>query len=183
MGADTGPGNCLIDEWIRKKTGKPYDKSGKIASSGKINRKIVREAITRNYEKNSYDTSDFNLFYFRNLSLKDGAASLVEYTAETTSNNLIDDSLLHIEKFEKKKIHFLISGGGRKNIFLVSRIKKKIKRQVKLIDGLKIDGDFIESQAFAYLAIRSFLGLPISSSDTTGCSLTGCKGGVLVKNY
>ena len=70
--------------------------------------------------------------------------------------------MLRIEKFEKKKIHFLISGGGRKNIFLVSRIKKKIKRQVKLIDDLKNHGDFIESQAFAYLAIRSYLGLPIS---------------------
>ena len=183
MSGDTGPGNCLIDEWIRKKTGKPYDKNGKIASSGKINRKIVREATTWNYQKNSYDINDFNLFYFRNLSLKDGAASLVEYTAETTFNNLIDDSLLRIEKFEKKKIHFLISGGGRKNIFLVSRIKKKIKRQVKLIDDLKVDGDFIESQAFAYLAIRSFLGLPISSTGTTGCSLAGCKGGVIVKNY
>ena len=52
MSGDTGPGNCLIDEWIRKKTGKPYDKNGKIASSGKINRKIVREAITWNYQKN-----------------------------------------------------------------------------------------------------------------------------------
>ena len=62
-------------------------------------------------------------------------------------------------------------------------IQLKIKRKVKLIDDLKIDGDFIESQAFAYLAIRSFLGLPISSSGTTGCSLAGCKGGVLVKNY
>ena len=90
--------------------------------------------------------------------------------------------MLHIEKFEKKKIHFLISGGGRKNIFLVSRIKKKIKRQVKLIDDLKNHGDFIESQAFAYLAIRSALKKEISYPGTTGCK-EPTTGGVIVKNY
>ena len=65
--------------------------------------------------------------------------------------------------------------GGRKNNFLVSRIKKKTvtnkkNRAVKLIDSLGIDGDFVESQAFAFLAIRSILKLPISFPETTGCS-------------
>ena len=180
---DIGPGNCLIDEWIRKKTGKPYDKNGKIASSGKINKKIVREVTTRDDRKDSYDIKDFNLFYFKGLSLKDGAASLVEYTAETIFNNLDMKSLNIIEKLENAKIHFLLSGGGRKNNFLVNRIKKKLNRKVKLIDDLKIEGDFIESQAFAYLAIRSFLGLPISFTMTTGCMSKSCTGGVLIKNY
>ena len=60
-------------------------------------------------------------------------------------------------------------------------IKKKIKKSVKLIDNLKIDGDFVESQAFAYLAIRSYLKLPISFPSTTGVSKP-CTGGVVVKN-
>jgi len=99
----------------------------------------------------------------------------------------------------------LITGGGRKNKFLINRIKKLRKRQarwaiknehdkiaIKSIDEYRdkygihcpngIDGDFVESQAFGYLAIRSFLKLPISFPNTTGCKKP-CTGGVLVKNY
>ena len=178
---DTGPGNCLIDQWIREHSDKSFDRDGKIASSGKINKKIVRNALVWTYIKDSYDVKDFNhVFYgFQKLSLKDGAASLVEYTAETILNYL---NFIFKNRFWNKNLHFLISGGGRKNIFLVNRIKKKIKKKIKLIDDLKIDGDFVESQAFAYLAIRSFLKLPISFPETTG-SIKPCTGGVLIKNY
>jgi len=178
---DTGPGNCLIDQWIREHSDMAFDKDGKIALSGKINKKIVRNALAWTYEKDSCDVKDFNdAFYdFQKLSLKDGATSLTEYTAETILNSL---DFIFKNRFWNKDLHFLISGGGRKNNFLVNRIKKKIKKKLKLIDDLKIDGDFIESQAFAYLAIRSFLKLPISFPETTGCSKT-CTGGVIVKNY
>ena len=79
---------------------------------------------------------------------------------------------------EKEKI--ILCGGGRKNKFLVERIKKKVP--VKIIDDFGIDGDFVESQAFAYLAIRSYLGLPISFPYTTGCK-EPCTGGIIIKNY
>ena len=73
-------------------------------------------------------------------------------------------------------------GGGRKNKFLIQKIEEKINNKIKLIDDIGIDGDFVESQAFAFLAIRSYLKLPISFPRTTGCSkpLTG---GVIVKNF
>ena len=176
---DTGPGNCLIDQWIREHSDKVFDKDGKIALSGKINKKIVRNALVWTYVKDSYDVKDFNdVFYdFQKLSLKDGAASLSEYTAETIINYL---NFIFKNRFWNKNLHFLISGGGRKNSFLVNRIKKKIKKKIKLIDDLKIDGDFVESQAFAYLAIRSILKLPISFPETTGCK-EPCTGGVIVK--
>ena len=82
---DTGPGNCLIDQWIREHSAKLYDKNGKIALTGKINKQIVRNALTWTYTQDSYDVKDFNdaFWYFEKLSLKDGAASLAEYTAET----------------------------------------------------------------------------------------------------
>ena len=70
----------------------------------------------------------------------------------------------------EKKLFFaniILSGGGRKNKFLIQTIKK-IKYPLKLIDEFGIDGDFVESQAFAYLAIRSYLKLPISFPETTG---------------
>ena len=59
---------------------------------------------------------------------------------------------------------------------------QKIKNKIKLIDDFGIDGDFVESQAFAYLAIRSFLKLPISFPETTGCEKP-CTGGIIVKNF
>ena len=78
----------------------------------------------------------------------------------------------------------LICGGGRKNKVLIEKIKKNTLQNIIIqsIDDYGIDGDFVESQAFAYLAIRSFLKLPISFPETTGCNKP-CTGGVLVKNY
>ena len=184
LSADTGPGNCLIDEWIRKKTTMSYDKKGKIASQGNINKEIIRKLLKAHPFKKSYDIKDFNLTLLNKLSLEDGAATLTEYTAIS----LIDSILDFLEDAQwYKTMNILLCGGGRKNNFLVSRIKKKIvnsktNRLAKLIDCLSIDGDFVESQAFSYLAIRSYLGLPISFPNTTGCKKPTI-GGVLVKNY
>ena len=69
-------------------------------------------------------------------------------------------------------------GGGRKNSYLVEKLKRESNR-IKLIDEYKIDGDFVESQAFAYLAIRSFLKLPISFPETTGVK-SPCSGGGII---
>ena len=77
----------------------------------------------------------------------------------------------------------LICGGGRKNKYLIDILKKNLNiEELELIDEYGHDGDFIESEAFAYLAIRSYLALPISFKNTTGCK-ESCTGGVIVKNY
>ena len=78
----------------------------------------------------------------------------------------------------------LVCGGGRKNKILLGSILKNISSKIKvgLIDEYEIDGDFVESQAFAYLAIRSFLKLPITFPNTTGCELPST-GGILAKNF
>ena len=104
---------------------------------------------------------DFDLSFAKKLSLKDGAATLTEYTSEVLSRHL---------KGSYKNI--IISGGGRKNKFLIKKIEEKINHPIILIDDLGIDGDFVESQAFAYLAIRSYLNLPISFTETTGVKKT-----------
>ena len=184
MSADTGPGNCLIDQWIRKKTDMLYDKKGKIAKLGNINKEIIGKLLNTHPFKKSYDIKDFNLTLLNKLSLEDGAATLIEYTADSLIGNILD----FLEDAQwYKKINILLCGGGRKNNFLVSRIKKKtitnkINWTVKLIDSLDIDGDFVESQAFGYLAIRSYLGLPISFPNTTGCK-EPCTGGVIINKF
>ena len=182
---DIGPGNCLIDAWIRKKTKKKYDDKGAIAKTGKTN-EIILDAIHFYFNfiegkhdktglpKRSLDISDFNLTDdFKKLSLEDGAATLTEFTSRVL------DPFIKNTKRKKEKI--ILCGGGRKNKFLIEKLKKKNKN-IKQIDDYGVDGDFVESQAFAYLAVRSYLGLPISFPETTGCNKP-CSGGVIVENF
>ena len=120
----------------------------------------------------SFDTKYFDFSFVKNLSLEDGAATLTEFTTQ------IIISALKAADHNKEKI--ILCGGGRKNNFLVEKLKEE-SRVIKLIDEYGVDGDFVESQAFAYLAIRSYLKLPISFPSTTGVSKP-CTGGVIVKN-
>jgi len=124
---------------------------------------------------------DFDISFVRGLSLEDGAATLTEYTSEILNEYLIDPEG---EIWES----VIITGGGRKNKFLIKSIEDKIKSlgilksPLKLIDDYGVDGDFVESQAFAYLAIRSYLKLPISFPETTGVRKP-CTGGIIIKNF
>ena len=196
ISSDVGPGNCLIDKWIRLKSDKLFDKDGLIARSGKINIPILKKALENFYSnyirgKRSYDIGDFDLSFIKDLSLEDGAATLTAFTADI----IITKMLIDIDKIDDPidvhaptpKDNIYVCGGGRKNKFLIEKIKEYSQRgntehKINQIDDLGIDGDFIESQAFAYLAIRSFLKLPISFPETTGCTKP-CTGGVIVKNF
>ena len=179
-GTDIGPGMCLIDRWVRIKTKKNYDVNGAIAKSGKINDESLNLLLNNFYKTEgmssvgliqSFDTKYFDFSSVKNLSLEDGAATLTEFTAR-----IIISSIKSLDRYKEK---IILCGGGRKNFFLIDRLKKASDR-IKLIDEYKIDGDFIESQAFAYIAIRSFLNLPISFPETTGVK-SPCIGGVISK--
>ena len=188
--SDIGPGNCLIDEWVRNNTNEKYDKDGIIAKSGKINELILNQALD-NFEGNlnsSLDIKDFDVSFARGLSLEDGASTITNFTAEiitTSLKNLLDKNKYDLDNHLLP--NFIICGGGRKNKYLMDILSVKISKKIgykkfQLIDEHNIDGDFIESEAFAFLAIRSFLNLPISFPNTTGCK-EPCTGGVMVKNY
>ena len=179
---DIGPGNCLIDTWIRKNTNKKIDKNGEIALAGKIDQLILNQAIDnfkiKKYLK-SMDIKDFDISFARGLSLEDGCATITNFTAY-----LIAQGLEYLSN--KNSIKFLICGGGRKNKYLIDSIKNYLTDQNKitldLIDDYNFNGDYTESQAFGYLAIRSFLKLPISFNTTTGCDRYSV-GGKLVENF
>ena len=181
---DLGPGNCLIDDWVRKNSKKKFDEKGSIAKSGKINQLILNQSI-KNFKIDSYekslDVKDFDISFARGLSLEDGCATITNFTAY-----LIAKGIEYSNNNNDKPIKYLVCGGGRKNSFLIQSIKDYISNKknisLDLIDKYDFDGDYIESQAFGYLAIRSFLNLPISYPKTTGC-VKPTVGGKLVKNF
>ena len=168
---DSGPGNCMIDEWVRKNSKNNFDENGSIAKSGKINQLILNQVIDNfkidNFDK-SLDVKDFDISFARGLSLEDGCATVTNFTAY-----LIAKGIEHANGSNSDPIKFLVCGGGRKNDYLINSIKNYLshKKNISLnsIDDYSLNGDYIESQAFGYLAIRSFLNLPISYPKTTGC--------------
>ena len=182
---DLGPGNCLIDEWIRRNNKGNYDVDGEIAMSGKTNDLILNQALDNfdnrpNKDKLSFDTNDFEINFLRGLSIEDGAATLTDLTANIIVFSLMD----FLKKYKNKICKILLCGGGRKNKTLINKIRSLSHENLiyEQIDNYGIDGDFIESQAFAFLAIRSHLNLPISFPLTTGCN-SPSSGGVSIKNF
>ncbi len=169
---DIGPGNCLIDKWIRKNSDKFFDENGTLADKGKTDKFIFDQYLDNYYyskvnSKRSLDTNDFDISFAKGLSLENGTATITDLTSELLSKKIgIND--------------IYICGGGRKNKYLINSLKKKINNKLHLIDDLNIDGDYIESQAFAFLAIRSYLGLPISFPSTTNCKKPSI-GGIIIK--
>ena len=170
---DIGPGNCLIDKWIRKNSDKLFDKDGNFAQKGKIDKFIFDQYLDNYYyskinSKRSLDTNDFDISFAKGLSLENGTTTITELTSELLSKKIGSNNIY-------------VCGGGRKNKFLINSLKSKINNKIFNIDDLNIDGDYIESQAFAFLAIRSYLGLPTSFPSTTNCKKPSV-GGTIIKN-
>ncbi len=181
---DVGPGNCLIDDWVRNNKDLKFDKDGNYANIGKVDDLILNQAID-NFEFKSYETSldvkDFDTSFVKGLSFEDGCATLTKFTAY-----LIADGLRKIDKQNNiKPHHYIICGGGRKNKSLMQSIENYLVNKnivIKDIDDYNFDGNFVESQAFAYLAIRSYLKLPISFPSTTRCK-KAISGGDILQNF
>ena len=185
LSRDLGPGNCLIDEWIRSNIKEKFDKNGAIAKQGKTNELILNQAL-ENFENRpnqnslSFDTKDFSLGFVRGLGLEDGAATLTDFTGRIIGAGLFS----FLSNARDKLWKVLVCGGGRKNLTLIERIKFRTLKNLVIqpIDDYGVDGDYVESQAFAYLAIRSYLKLPISFPSTTGCK-EPVTGGIINKNF
>ncbi len=170
---DIGPGNCLIDMWMRKNSNKSFDKDGNFAKKGKTDKFIFHQYVDNFYyskinSRRSLDINDFDISFAKGLSLENGSATITDLTSELLSKKIGTNDIY-------------VCGGGRKNIYLINSLKNKIQNKVLSIDDLNIDGDYIESQAFAFLAVRSYLGLPLSFPSTTNCKEPST-GGTIIKN-
>ncbi len=175
---DIGPGNVLMDGYLKKTKGIDYDKNGDIALSGNINIDIINQFYEHEFynvqQKHSFDRNEFDFSFVKGLEFEDAVATLTYFTALIISQN--------IKKNFNNEIEIILCGGGRRNLALVNHIKKLLKYKIKLIDEFSIDGDFIESQAFAYLSIRSYLNKIISYPSTTNV-LNPVTGGEIKINF
>ncbi len=173
---DTGPGNALIDDWVKRYTGKNFDDDGAFAKSGKLNQKVLKEFLKQPYfEKmppKSLDRDEWDLSGIQNLSPEDGAATLTVITAEAIRRGA--------EHFSSAPRQWLVAGGGRHNRFLMDYLRILLGAPVNPVENQGWNGDAMEAEGFAYLAVRSLLAEPLSLPETTGVPrpLTG---GVLYK--
>lgn len=162
---DVAPCNSLLNDWILKNTGNAYDRDGEYASQGRCNVKILdhyaRNEFFAKHPPKALDRQDFTIDCLEGLSCADGAATLVA---------LLVKSLQSAYKFfpsnPKKTI---LCGGGRNNDFIVETLQNCFQNVILIDEEMGLDGDAIEAYAFAFLAVRSFLRLPLTFPTTTGC--------------
>jgi anhydro-N-acetylmuramic acid kinase len=163
---DTGPGNALIDDWVRRHTGAAADIDGAAARAGRASAAHVARFLAAPFfdraPPKSLDRDDFREILPGGLALEDGAATLTEMTAAAVA--------AAVRHFPAPARQWLICGGGRRNPALMDALGRWLGLPVLPVEEIGWDGDALEAQAFAYLAVRSVRGLPLSLPSTTGAS-------------
>jgi anhydro-N-acetylmuramic acid kinase len=161
---DTGPGNALIDDWVLEHTGATADLDGALARAGSVSAVHVDRFLASTFfsraPPKSLDRDDFRAAMPAGLALEDGAATLTEMTAAA-----VEHSARH---FPRPAREWLVTGGGRHNPALMAALRRRLAAPVRSVEEAGWSGDALEAQAFAYLAVRSLEGLPLSLPSTTG---------------
>ncbi len=163
---DTGPGNALIDDWVRDSLGLPMDEGGKVACQGVVDEERLERLLDNDYfngsPPKSLDRDDFPkaMEIVSGLSPADGAATLTAFSVQAVCK-----ALEHMREPPKR---WLVTGGGRHNKKLMQMLSGQLDAPIDPIESIGCDGDMLEAQAFGFLAIRSFYGLPLSLPKTTG---------------
>jgi anhydro-N-acetylmuramic acid kinase len=161
---DTGPGNALIDDWVRRHTGRAADIDGAFARAGRISQPHIAALLALPYfdrkPPKSLDRDEFRDLLPHGLSLEDGAATLTEMTAAVVA--------AASRHFPAPALEWLVTGGGRHNPVLMMALARRLGVPVRPVEAVGWNGDALEAQAFAFLAIRSTRGLPLSLPTTTG---------------
>jgi anhydro-N-acetylmuramic acid kinase len=169
---DTGPGNALIDDWVRRHTAATADIDGAFARSGRASEAHITRFLASPFfdrlPPKSLDRDDFRPFIPEGLSLEDGAATLTEMTAAGVA--------AAARHFRAPAREWLVCGGGRHNPALMEALGRRLGAPVRPVEAAGWNGDALEAQAFAYLAVRSLHGLPLSLPSTTGVAHPTCGG-------
>ncbi|WP_343561303.1 anhydro-N-acetylmuramic acid kinase [Kiloniella sp. b19] len=173
---DLGPGNALMDDWARAWTGQACDLDGEMAARGVVAQEVLSEALEHPFFRKSFpkslDRNDFSLEFFasRIERSEDVMATLAAFTVKAIGAG---EALL-----PEKPAKWFVTGGGRHNPVLMKTLSEELSGEVLPVEARGWNGDVLEAQAFAYLALRSRLGLPLSWPGTTAVP-EACRGGVL----
>lgn len=171
---DTGPGNALLDDLMQQRLGEKYDKDGGIAAAGRVDETVLAGLLSSDYfnrpPPKSLDRDDFAhaASLVAPLSTEDAAATLTAFTAGAVAK-----AVAHLAR---PPSDWLVCGGGRRNPTLMAMLSDRLKTDVQPVENRGLDGDMLEAQAFAYLAVRVLLGKPTSAPGTTGCNAPVCGG-------
>lgn len=164
---DTGPGNALIDDWARDHRGLTMDRNGALAARGRVDDGVLARLLVHSYFRDpppkSLDRDDFAAAArraTRGLDAADGAATLTAFTAASVA--------LAVDHLPEAPRRWIVTGGGRHNPTLMAELRRRLAADVATAEDMRWDGDALEAQAFAYLAVRSLLGLPLTFPGTTG---------------
>jgi anhydro-N-acetylmuramic acid kinase len=161
---DTGPGNAPIDDWMRRHTGQLVDEAGALARTGRVDDAILARMLDNDFfarkPPKSLDRMDFGTSAVDELNVEDGTATLTAFTAAAIAKAR--------EHFPDSASTWIVSGGGRHNRTLMDQLRARVNAPVLSAEDAGWNGDFIEAEAFAYLAVRSIKGLPLSLPSTTG---------------
>ncbi|TYO88494.1 anhydro-N-acetylmuramic acid kinase [Oceanicella actignis] len=164
---DTGPGNALIDDWMRARAGAPCDENGAAAAAGRVRARLARlggvAAWLERPPPKSLDRNDFApaMAAVAGMSVEDGAATLTALTADCVA--------AAASRLPAAPARWLICGGGRRNAALMAMLAERLDAPVEPVEAAGLDGDMLEAQAFAHLAVRALRGLPLSAPGATGC--------------
>jgi anhydro-N-acetylmuramic acid kinase len=166
---DTGPGNALIDDLVRDRVGRSHDPDGAIGAQGRVHAEVLAgladHPYLRRHPPKSLDRNDFHAFIeaVGGLSTEDAAATLAALTAACVAEGM--------RHFPEPPARWLVCGGGRRNRTLMRMLAARTNAPVEPVEAVGLDGDMLEAQAFAYLAVRVLRGLPTSAPGTTGVRL------------
>jgi anhydro-N-acetylmuramic acid kinase len=163
---DTGPASALLDDFVLRRRGLAFDENGQLAASGVVDEQLVATFMGNPFfdrpAPKSLDRQDFHARAkgVEALSDENGAATLAAFTIES-----VIAALRHVPRAPQR---WLVTGGGRRNAHFMRRLRERLGVSVDPVETVGWDGDFLEAQAFGYLAVRSAQGLPLSLPTTTG---------------
>ncbi|MDQ2104249.1 anhydro-N-acetylmuramic acid kinase [Azospirillum isscasi] len=164
IACDTGPGNALVDDWVLSGQGARYDSGGSLAARGTVDADALAVLLAHPYfdrpAPKSLDRDAFDPAPVRGLSVEDGAATLTAFTAASVARI--------VPHLPDAPLRWLVCGGGRHNATLMGMLADRLGVPVDPVEAVGWNGDALEAEAFAYLAVRSRKGLPLSVPATTG---------------
>ena len=161
---DTGPASAMIDDWISRHIGQPFDAGGQIARQGQVHRARLGQLMASEFfdrpPPKSLDRNDFPISAIDGLDVADGAATLTAFTVASVAA-----ARRHLPGGPRR---WLVTGGGRHNVAIMQGLALALGVPVEPVETAGWEGDALEAQCFAFLAQRSLRGLPLSLPSTTG---------------